>query len=67
MFRRKKTAKAKDQVKEEETLDDSQKRPSTASILKQGQAVIPFAMSSVYCEGRPGTHSLRNVAERTDR
>ena len=55
VFRRKKI-KEKHQVKEEEAPDDSQKRASTASLLKQGQGGIPFAMSSAECEGRSGTY-----------
>ena len=62
VFRRKKTAREKQQAKEEEVPDDSQKHPSAASLLKQGQGWIPFAMSSAACEGRPG---IRHLEERT--
>ena len=50
VFRKKKTVKEKDVVKEEEAFDDPQKRASTATIIKRGETVIPFAMSRSECE-----------------
>lgn len=58
VFRRKKTAKEKHQANGEEVPDDSQKHSSAASLLKQGQGWISFAMSSAACEGRPGVRYL---------